>query len=145
MIKKVTQKHGMGCGVACVAAVLNFSYDKALHLFKNPKKAWTKGYFCKDIVAALKKKKRNYDYKYLKNSRDPVLKKSGTIVFTRFSKAYPHGHYLIRTKNGWMNPWINFPEITPAKSGFSKRLPARPTYAIFGKDDKETVRHRRRK
>ena len=127
MIKKITQKHGMGCGVACVAAASGINYDDAIKLFSKPQNAWSKGYMCRDLVNALKKSKKNYRYKYLKNKRDPILKIPGTIVFTRFSKAYPHGHYLIKTSKGWMNPWINFPEITPAKSGITKRLPASPS------------------
>jgi hypothetical protein len=62
------------------------------------------------------------------------LKRTGTIVFSRFSQAYPQGHYLVRTKVGWMNPWINYPEIVPARSGITKKLPARATYAIFEAD-----------
>ncbi|MBC7465353.1 MAG: hypothetical protein H7256_05120 [Bdellovibrio sp.] len=106
MIKSVTQNHGFGCGVACVAAVIGVSYAKALGLFKNPEQAWTKGYYCPDLVLALAAGKKRYSYKYLKSNRDPVLRKVGTIVFTRFSKVYPCGHYLVRTKKGWMNPWF---------------------------------------
>lgn len=131
MIKAVTQNHGLGCGVACVAAVLEVSYTKALTLFKNPKQAWTKGYYCRDLVFALEAGKRKYSYKHLKSNRDPVLRKAGTIVFTRFSEAYPRGHYFVRTKDGWMNPWLNYPEIAPAKSGFVRKLPAEASYAIF--------------
>jgi hypothetical protein len=29
-----------------------------------------------------------------------------------------------------MNPWINFPEITPAKAGFQADLPAPVSYVI---------------
>lgn len=131
MVKSVTQNHGLGCGVACVAAVLGVSYNKALGLFKNPTHAWTKGYYCRDLIYALAKGKKKYGYKYLKSARDPVLKQVGIIVFIRYSRAYPRGHYLVKTRNGWMNPWLNCPEIAPAKSGIVKKLPARATYAIF--------------
>lgn len=134
MIKSVTQKHGMGCGVACVAAVLDISYDSALRLFKKPEQAWSKGFLCRDIVKALLTKKINYRFKFVKNRKDKVLFKTGTIVFTQASKSYPHGHYLVKTKRGWMNPWVNFPEITPAKSAIVKELPGPASYAIYRSD-----------
>lgn len=130
-IRPVTQNHGMGCAVACVASVLRMSYQKALALFEKPENAWTVGYFCPEIVAALEKGGMEYSFKAVLNSHDPVLKTPGTIVFTEISKAYPFGHYLLKTKKGWMNPWINCPEIAPAKSALVPKLPAKPTYAIF--------------
>src|ERR1035437_7497914 len=131
LIKRVTQIHGMGCGVACVAAVLGIRYDVALRLFKKPQNAWTKGFMCRDLVKALNKAGFPYQHKYLKNKRDLILRVPGTIVFTRFSRAYPRGHYLVRTRKGWMNPWANFPKIAPAKSAIVARLPAQPSYAVF--------------
>lgn len=35
----ITQKHGTGCAVACVAYILNRSYDAALKLFSKPNQA----------------------------------------------------------------------------------------------------------
>lgn len=131
MFKNITQKHGMGCGVACVASLLNISYDKGLELFKNPANAWSKGFMCREIVQAISRIEPNYKFKRLKNSNDPILKEKGIIVFTDYSEAYPFGHYLINTKNGWMNPWMNYPVIAPAKSGFVKELPAEATYVIY--------------
>lgn len=131
MIKTVTQNHGLGCGVACVAAVLGISYERALGLFVNPERAWTEGFYCRDLVRALELGGKVYRYKKIQSSRDPILKREGTIVFTRFSIAYPRGHYLVRIVKGWMNPWVNYPEIAPAKSGRVARLPAPVDYAIF--------------
>lgn len=56
--------------------------------------------------------------------------KSGTIVFIAKSKKYPEGHYLLKTSKGWMNPWVNFPEITPARAGFQKRLPGKVVWVM---------------
>jgi hypothetical protein len=131
MDRIITQNHGMGCGVACVAAVTGISYKAALRMFAKPENAWTVGYMCKDLVAALTRMGKPYAYKYLKDKDDPVLKKTGTIVFTHFSKAYPRGHYLARIKGGWMNPWVNFPEIAPARGSIVRKLPAQPIYAVF--------------
>lgn len=130
MIKKIAQKHGLGCGVACVASALNVNYDEALMLFEKPENAGTLGYLCKDLVLALAMAGKSYKHKYLKNKADAVLSVPGTIVFTRFSKAYPRGHYLIKTQKGWMNPWVNFPD-TPVQAEIVKELPAEPIYAIF--------------
>ncbi|MBI5391734.1 hypothetical protein HZB00_01905 [Candidatus Woesearchaeota archaeon] len=58
-----------------------------------------------------------------------------TIVFIRRSKDYPAGHYLAKTKTGWMDPWINFDlsslNLNYAQSGFRKRLPEKAIYAVF--------------
>jgi hypothetical protein len=131
VIKSVVQNHPMGCGVACVAAVLGLEYRKALHLFRRLDGAWTTGYFCPELVAALAKGGRCYSWKSVRNSRLDVLKRAGTIVFVQKSSKYPQGHYLVRTSRGWMNPWANFPEISPARSAVVKRLPGRASHVIF--------------
>src|SRR5690242_6367850 len=126
-IQLVTQEHTMGCGVACVASVLATTYKEALLLFKKPQNAWIRGYFCKDLVGALNRAGIRYSFKYIKYRRDPILRRAGTIVFTQFSPRYPRGHYLVRASKGWMNPWVNFPTILPAKSAWVSRLPSPPT------------------
>ncbi len=135
MTKIITQKHSMGCGVACVASLLNLSYDDALLLFKNPSHAWTRGFMCKELIDAIAKIYPNFKYSKIKNTNDPILKMLGTIVFTESSKAYPLGHYLLKTKNGWMNPWINYPIIAPAKGGIVRELPGQASYVIFSKNN----------
>ncbi len=133
MIKSITQKDNYGCGITCVAFVCKVSYGYAKkNYFNKPHNATTLGYLCKDIVKALSKAKRDYYYKYVKRE---IRFKENTIVFIKRSEKYPAGHYLVRTKNGWMDPWINFnklkPDIKKAKSGFRKRLPGRAVYAIM--------------
>lgn len=44
------------------------------------------------------------------------------------------GHYILRTKKGWMNPWINYPSISPARAGFQKRLPGEVQWILFKSD-----------
>src|SRR3989344_8579991 len=126
-MKSITQKDNYGCGIACVAFVWKVSYDYAKkNYFGKPHQANILGYLCKDIVKALSKDKKNYSYKYVKKR---IKFKENTIVFIKRSKEYPAGHYLVYTKKGWMDPWINFdklkPDIKKAKSGFRKRLPGR--------------------
>lgn len=128
MKTSVTQEHGTGCAVACVAFVTGRSYRRALALFAKPERAWGRGFYCRDLVAALARAKRAY------NSTAAVSRKrwpAGTIVYVAPSRGYPLGHYLASSPRGWMNPWANFPCIAPARSAFQKKLPGRPIYAVF--------------
>jgi ABC-type bacteriocin/lantibiotic exporter with double-glycine peptidase domain len=132
MLRAVTQEQPMGCGIACVACVAGISYSKALNLF-SLKKASTNGFYCKDILNALKELGLNYEYKKVTAKTKKYLKREGTIIFIRRSAKYPKGHYLVKTKRGWMNPWINFPSIKPAKAGFNKKLPGKAQWVLFEK------------
>lgn len=130
--KSVTQDHGAGCAVACTAYILGVTYQKALRFFSKPKQAWGRGFYCKEVVEALGSAQKTYSYCYLKPKMLGILKIPGTIVYVGASSRYPLGHYLVRTQRGdWMNPWINFPIITPAQSSFQRRLPGKPIYAIY--------------
>ena len=132
-MKNITQKDGFGCGIACTASVLNLNYEQAKKLFHNVNQAKDFGFLCKDIVTALKKKGLAYEYKYIKPRVKKRIYKPGTIVFIARSKRFPAGHYLSKDLvKGWMDPWINFPsDISKSKSGFRKRLPGKPIYAIL--------------
>lgn len=132
-MKSITQEELMGCGIACVAVALNKSYKSTKELFDNPKYASTKGYYCREIIKVLNKKFGNYNYSKVSEKNKSLLRQNGTIVFIERSKRYPSGHYLIKTKKGWMNPWINFPDISPAKSGFQKTLPGKTQWIIYQK------------
>jgi len=127
-MKLVTQEEQAGCGVACVASILKLKYRQAKKLFK---KNSTKGYYCKELVSALRKSGKNYSYKKISHSTKKYLNENGTIVFIRKSKKYPIGHYLLKTKNGWMNSWINYPSIKPVKSGYNKKLPGKPQWILY--------------
>ncbi|MDH5533009.1 MAG: cysteine peptidase family C39 domain-containing protein [Candidatus Pacebacteria bacterium] len=129
----VTQKDPYGCGLACVSFLLQKQYqDVAEYIDQN--KAKTYGFTCKELVNLLVKFNLNYQYKYLKPKLKKKIYDSGTIVFIKRSKRYPSGHYLVRYKDGWMDPWINFSiraKLSSAQSGFRKRLPGSPVYALF--------------
>lgn len=128
----VVQEHGTGCGVACAAYVLGISYQAALKLFNKPAQAATVGYYAKDIVKALSRRRACYTHRYVKGASRAHLKIPGVIVYVQRSKKYPLGHYLARAEDGsWMNPWSNYPIIAPAKARFEKRLPGKPLYVIF--------------
>lgn len=130
-MKAITQEQGMGCGVACVASLVGLSYKKAMRFFKNKKGASTRGYYCPEICYALKRSGKNYKWKKATKASKPLLQKQGVIVFIKRSKKYPEGHYLLRTANGWMDPWINYPNIKPAKAGIRRKLPGSADYIIF--------------
>jgi hypothetical protein len=131
-MNSVTQDHGLGCGVACVATLLGITYQKALSLFKDGKKRAAKsGFYCKDIVAALERAGLQYEYKYIKPKQIKTIYQEGVIVLIKKSQRYPAGHYLVRVGDLWMDSWINYPNINSAKSGFRKKLPGKPIYAIY--------------
>lgn len=65
-MRSVTQKDMCGCGIACLACVLNVSYDAAILLLKNGKKfAKFKGFTCQEMVRALEKGNIIYKYQYI--------------------------------------------------------------------------------
>ena len=72
-----------------------------------------------------------YVHKKVTSKTRKYLENEGSIVFIAPSKKYPRGHYLARTKKGWMNPWVNFPRIMPAKAGFNRKLPGKAQWVIF--------------
>src|SRR3989344_4598019 len=121
-MKAVVQKHLMGCGIACVAFVTKNSYDIIFRTFDS-KYASTRGYYCKELIKALEKFGLKYDYKKVNEKTKHYLEKEDSIIFIKRSVRYPSGHYLVYTKEGWMNPWINYPSVYPVKAGFDKKLP----------------------
>lgn len=133
MIGSITQQDNYGCGVACVAQASGKTYQAALDLL-GPRPVQTRGYVCKDLIAALNIFGYYYTYKYLKPRLRRRIYADGVIVFIKRSKSYPAGHYLIRSGDLWMDPWINFkknPNIKKAISGYRIRLPGQPIYGLF--------------
>jgi hypothetical protein len=128
----VTQEHSMGCAVACVASICGLTYQSALQLFDQSHLAWTRGYYCPEIVHALKKANFNYAFKELDTEDfSNELVSSGAIVFVAPNFKYPSGHFLLKTEMGWMNPWSNFPDMNPPKSKYEKNLPGVGSFIIF--------------
>jgi hypothetical protein len=129
--RAICQEHPLGCAVACVAARCAMTYRQALSHFNEPKNAWTRGFYCSEVIAALERAGKNYR----SEAFDPIrhasaLKRDGTILFLGASDRYPAGHYILRTDRGWMNPWINFPRMLPARAGFQTRPPGIPSYVL---------------
>jgi len=133
MRKSVTQKFDYGCGIACFAFAANMTYAQA-EIFLGKEQSCSTRFWCKDMVAALSRYGLAYEHRYVKPHVRRRIYREGTIVLIARSKHYPSGHYLIRHDDRWMDPWINLPfnkNIKQAKSGFRKRLPGRPMYAIM--------------
>ena len=129
-MKPVKQEDPLGCGIACAAFVLGMSYKRAKRRFSRPAEAERRGFFCKDIVRALGRGGLEYR---AERCRGANRWSNGTIVFIRRSDRYPAGHYLVKSRKGWMDPYLNLPEqknFIKAKAGFRKRLPGRALYAI---------------
>lgn len=129
-MKIVTQESPMGCGVACCASLASLSYKQMRkHFEKGEIKDCTTGFYNKDIISALSKVgflAKGYSAKRRGNKRiNP-----GTIIFIKRSKDYPEGHFLLKIQRGWMNPWINYPHIKPAKGGFQSKLPGKIEWVI---------------
>lgn len=130
-MKPIKQEDPFGCGVACVAFVVNSSYKDCLELFeKGKKKALEQGFVCREIIEALRSKNLIYEYRYIKTGLRKKIYRRNTIVFIKRSKRYSIGHYLVRVNSKWMDPWINFPNER-IKAGFRKRLPGKPIYMIY--------------
>lgn len=129
-MKIITQEAPMGCAIACSASLAGLSYKQMRKYFDNGKvKERTSGFYNRDIISALGKigiSVKAFSIRKWGNRRIKV----GTIVFIERSKKYPMGHYLLKTKKGWMNSWINYPNINPAKAGFQKTLPSKARWFI---------------
>ena len=129
----VAQKDEMGCGVACVANRLGISYAQALGLFEYPEHAKTIVYKCKYIVSALKAGGVTARLRHIRRELPLPELPDGTIVFIERTQLYPHGHYLLKVANGWVDPWVNMHEcgdVAYAKAGTRKVLPGRAYYAV---------------
>lgn len=126
----VVQEDPQGCGVACIASLLRISYKNALKLFQNGKKRATlEGFYCRDLICALEKKETIYTYQHIKGFSHKNFQ-TGMIVYIRRSKKYWRGHFLLKSDDGWMNPWFNFP-YEPRIAKFQKKLPGKAQYVLY--------------
>jgi len=128
-IKAITQEDPMGCAIACVASVLGISYKKGKYLFARPEDAIEKGFYCPAIVKVLNGKGLNYSFSKVKKENKKLINQLGVIVFT----DYLGGHYFVKTKKGWVDSWINFPNIAPAKSGFRRNILGKEKWVLYPK------------
>lgn len=129
-MKLILQEAPMGCAIACAASLAGLSYKKMRAYFNNAKaRESTAGFYNRDIVGALSKIEMVVKACSIKRFGNRKIK-IGAIIFIKRSKNYLAGHYLLKTKNGWMNPWINYPNIKPVKAGYQKKLPGKVGWVI---------------
>ena len=127
----VRQKHQLGCGVACVAFLNGEKYDAVANRM-GVTAANQKGFRLRELTKYLRVSNSKYLPHHPTTVEDRILRE-GTIVFIDRSNTYPYGHYLVRTADGWMDPWINYHEgaqVQLSKAGIRKRLPGRVKWAI---------------
>ena len=130
----VPQAHSMGCAVACVAAYCEITYQRALELFQQPHNAWTRGFYCEEIISALEKFGHQFSFeKFDSFQHTPKLLCPGVFIFVNPNLKYPMGHFLIRVKDGWMNPWINFPQMIPVKAAIQAEIPGEVSFILYPK------------
>lgn len=128
-MKLVTQEGAMGCAVACTASLLGLTYKDTLKKFKDGKKKHSDiGFYVYDIKKVLAD--NNLNPKTYNLSRQKMKFKIGDIIFTKETKDDLLGHYLFKTKKGWMDCWINYPSVIPAKSGYRKRFLGKALWLI---------------
>lgn len=128
----VVQEHPMGCAVACVAYRCGITYEQALTTFLAPEHAWTRGFYCEEVVSALAELQHRYSFsRYHPEEHEKFLNIPGTIIFVDPCERYPSGHFLARGLNQWMNPWSTFPKMTPVEFEFQSGLPGPIGYVIF--------------
>ncbi|KAB7702100.1 hypothetical protein GBN33_03095 [Plesiomonas shigelloides] len=119
----VAQTDEWGCGVACVASFLGISYSTASELLRKHKNGKTvnqtpKGLELHHIALAL----QDYGYRVVADWKEPKKFVQGTIVCIAGEKPYDGHHYMLKTRNGWMDPWLNIGK-KPRKAGFRKKYP----------------------
>lgn len=130
-MRLVVQETAMGCAVASVANLLEISYSKALNLFDKPENQIFRGFFCKEIVSALKKQGLDYSFKKLNKNNKHLLLKERIIVFVKEGKDDIYGHYFAKNNTRWIDSWINWPSINPARAGTRKELPGKALWIIY--------------
>lgn len=74
---------------------------------------------------------QNKKYAYNKIEGDKYSKITGSITLIYRNEKYPTGHYLLRVKNGWVDPWYNLPSIDNVKAGIRKQLPGSVWYVLY--------------
>ena len=146
MKKYQHQKDINGCGIACIANLLSLSYGEVKTDFENRFYKIDRGVNIADMVRYLDTKGLKYKSKFFKRGnnlqsgkvlsgaeleRDKYSKILGSITLIIKSEKYPIGHYLLRIRDGWIDPWIDLPSIDRVRAGVRDRLPDDPWYVLY--------------
>ena len=131
------QKDLNGCGIACISNLLDKPYDEIKQDFESKFYTIERGIRISDIVKYLNTHGLQYKSKFFnqnklnKEEADKYSKIENTITLIAKNKKYPLGHYLLRTKEGWIDPWHNLPSIDKVEAGVRKELPGNPWYVLY--------------
>lgn len=137
MKKLQHQKDLNGCGIACLANLLDKPYDTVKKDFEKKFYTIERGVKIFDIVNYLKTQKLEYKSKFFNHNKfnkeeaDKFSKIPGSITLIVKNEKYPIGHYLLRIKNGWVDPWFDLPSIDKVRAGVRKELPGDPWYVLY--------------
>jgi hypothetical protein len=132
MQESITQELDYGCGVACFAFVCGMTFQQAV-AYLGKEYSVKHGWRPSDLVSGLNRFGYKYRNRYVRKKVDGEYP-DGTIVLIERSEVYPVGHYLVVTKVGYMDPWINMPmsnDISLAESGFRNVLPGKAMYVLI--------------
>ncbi len=139
MTKIRPQKDPNGCGIACLANLLNRDYDEVKTDFENRFYTIDKGIKMFDIVKYLNKKSLNYKSKFFNQNKkyklnveeaDCYSRIPGSITLIKKNEKYPIGHYLLKVQGGWIDPWYNLPD-RDIEAGIRRKLPGNPWYVLY--------------
>jgi hypothetical protein len=140
------QKDLNGCGIACIANLLNEDYSLIKKDFEQKFYTIENGIKIADMVRYLKTYNLNYKSKFFnqnkydkftKKEADEFAKIENSITLICKSEKYPIGHYLLRQKDVWIDPWYDYPSIDNVKAGIRESLPDNPWYVLYPIDLKE--------
>lgn len=136
------QKDLNGCGIACLSNLLGKDYDFVKKDFENKFYSIEHGVKIADMVRYLETHDLYYKSKFFKPNKKYKLNKKEAEEFSKIensitliikSKKYPVGHYLLRIKKGWIDPWYDFPSIDKVRASIRKELPDDPWYVLYPK------------
>jgi hypothetical protein len=137
-MKKYQHQHDInGCGLACLANLLDKDYLILKKDFEKKFYSVKWGIAVSDMAKYLATRGHNYTVKFFseKNYNARAANKCSriehSITLIAKNKKYPLGHYLLRTKDGWIDPWYNVPCIDNVHAKLRKRLPNHPHYVIY--------------
>lgn len=128
-IKRVYQKHKTGCGVACLAMILNLSYDEAMKVVHPKRKPGKKPYTSMLRVSeVLRNHKINYKIHIvnghkLKNIKSPCIlgvRNSSDSGKNTLPKSW---HWVVFNKKVW-DPY-------KSKSSYSLKYCQKKTFIIY--------------
>ena len=141
MNKQLIYQHDInGCGIAVLANLLESDYSTIKSDFENFFYPINRGIKVFDVVKYLETKSFHYETKFInpKKLSDEeglnIAKTINSITLIRKSNKYPIGHYLLRTKEGWIDPWFNLPSIDNVHAGIREDLPNPAMYVILPKN-----------